>query len=265
MFSYYTPRTGIQFSFSLGGRVIIIIGGDDSYRSEDEEDKAVISRWAKKKINSQFSEEFLDGRSSFIFSWNKQHREIHEEALRHFFDPSKKGQKFEYQPKPKQLEAPFQNYQSVYDPRGRESIESSNPFSAEQRRQNFASGPSHKSAQTSNEETPLKYHSKNEQIGEVYKSRSFSSPEHRREGFSVGRSRSADETREQSSCNRPNIAEQTGDDYFFGSTTGTAMATYDSEHGAKSKETPSASTGTTKVTGQARNWGISRGVPYPFV
>ena len=40
----------------------------------------------------------MDGRKSFVFSWNKNHRVIHEEALLHYFDPSKKGQKFEYQP-----------------------------------------------------------------------------------------------------------------------------------------------------------------------
>ena len=91
--------------FSVGGKVIIIIGGDDSYKSEDEEDRVVISRWARRKIISQLSDEFLDGSKSFIFSWNKKHREIHEEALLHFFDPSKKGQKFEYQPKPKERES----------------------------------------------------------------------------------------------------------------------------------------------------------------
>ena len=40
----------------------------------------------------------MDGRKSFVFSWNKKHRAIHEEALLHYFDPSKKGLKFEYQP-----------------------------------------------------------------------------------------------------------------------------------------------------------------------
>ena len=40
----------------------------------------------------------MDGRKSFVFSWNKKHRAIHEEALLHYFDPSRKGQKFEYQP-----------------------------------------------------------------------------------------------------------------------------------------------------------------------
>ena len=84
-----------------GGRVLIVIGGDDQYIDEDEEERVVISRWARRKVASQFNEEFLDGRKSFIFSWNKRHREIHEEALLHYFDPGKKGQKFEYQPKPK--------------------------------------------------------------------------------------------------------------------------------------------------------------------
>ena len=39
----------------------------------------------------------MDGRKSFIFSWDKKHRKIHEEALLHFFNPSRKGQKFEPQ------------------------------------------------------------------------------------------------------------------------------------------------------------------------
>ena len=41
----------------------------------------------------------MDGRKSFIFSRNRKHRAIHEEALLHYFDPSKKGQKFEYPPR----------------------------------------------------------------------------------------------------------------------------------------------------------------------
>ena len=87
MFSRLTPTEN----------VIIVIGGDDNYRDEGEEDKEFISRWAKRKVSSQFSEEYMDGRKSFIFSWNQKHRDIHEEALRHFFDSRKKGQKFEYQ------------------------------------------------------------------------------------------------------------------------------------------------------------------------
>jgi len=82
-------------------RVLIVIGGDEHYTDEDEKERVVISRWARRKVASQFDEQYLDGRKSFIFSWNKQHREIHEEALLHYFDPSKKGQKFEYQLKPK--------------------------------------------------------------------------------------------------------------------------------------------------------------------
>lgn len=43
----------------------------------------------------------MDGRKGFILSWNKEHREIHEEALCHFLNPSKRGTKFEYKPKRK--------------------------------------------------------------------------------------------------------------------------------------------------------------------
>ena len=78
-----------------------MIGGDQHYTDEDEKERSVISRWARGKVASQFAEEYLDGRKSFIFSWNEKHREIHEQALLHYFDPSKKGQKFVYQPKPK--------------------------------------------------------------------------------------------------------------------------------------------------------------------
>ena len=79
---------------------MIVIGGDDNYKNEDEEDREFISRWARRKISSQFCEEFFDGRESFVFSWDKKHRDIHEKALLHFFDPCKKGRKFEYHPRP---------------------------------------------------------------------------------------------------------------------------------------------------------------------
>ena len=94
------------FYFHEGDKVLIVIGGDDQYRDEEEEERTVISRWARRKVASQFKEEYLDGRKSFIFSWDKQHREIHEKALLHYFDPSKKGQKFEYQAKPKPVPLP---------------------------------------------------------------------------------------------------------------------------------------------------------------
>ena len=89
--------------FSSAENVIIVIGGDDNYTNGDEEDQFVISRWAKRKISSQFSEEFLDGRKGFIFSFNKKHRPIHEEALTHFFDSSKKEQRFVYHPTKRKL------------------------------------------------------------------------------------------------------------------------------------------------------------------
>ena len=85
---------------------MIIIGGDNEYRDEDEEEQVVISRWARRKVASQFDEEYLDGRKSFIFSWNKAHREIHEEALKHYLDPCKKEQKFQHVPKPKPTPTP---------------------------------------------------------------------------------------------------------------------------------------------------------------
>ncbi|XP_020605380.1 uncharacterized protein LOC110044214 isoform X2 [Orbicella faveolata] len=78
-----------------GNKVIVVIGGDDNYKNAAEEEKAVLSRWTKRQISSQFKEEFVDGRISFIFSWDKEHRLIHEEAMLHFLDPGKKGEKFE--------------------------------------------------------------------------------------------------------------------------------------------------------------------------
>ena len=86
--------------------MLIVIGGDSYYQNEDEEARSVISRWAKRKVASQFREEYLDGRQSFIFSWNKKHRPIHEQAMRHFLDPSKRGSKFEYTP-PRPLPKPI--------------------------------------------------------------------------------------------------------------------------------------------------------------
>ena len=88
---------------------MIIIGGHDEYRDKDEEEQVVISRWARRKVVSQFDEEYLDGSRSFIFSWNETHREIHEEALKHYLDPSKKEQKFQYVPKPRAETKPTQD------------------------------------------------------------------------------------------------------------------------------------------------------------
>ena len=87
--------------------VLIVIGGDTNYKDEDEEARSVISRWAKRKVASQFGEEYLDGRQSFIFSWDEKHRPVHEEAMRHFMDPGKRGSQFEYTP-PKPLPKPIE-------------------------------------------------------------------------------------------------------------------------------------------------------------
>ena len=95
--AYIKCSRSILYSvFILDDNVLIVIGGDSYYRDENEEVRFVISRWARKKVASQFSEEYLDGRQSFIFSWHKKHRMIHEEAMRHFLDPDKRGSKFEY-------------------------------------------------------------------------------------------------------------------------------------------------------------------------
>ena len=74
--------------------MLIVIGEDERYKNKDEEEKAVISHLGKKEISVQIRRELVDGRKSFVFSWNKEHRPIHEEAMLHFLDPSKKGQEF---------------------------------------------------------------------------------------------------------------------------------------------------------------------------
>ena len=82
----------------LDGNVLLVIGEDENYKDEDEQEKNFLSDWARKNISHQFRAEVVDGRKSFIFSWNKKHRPVHEEALLHYFDPSKKGHKFVYKP-----------------------------------------------------------------------------------------------------------------------------------------------------------------------
>ena len=84
----------------LDENVLFVIGGDVHYKDEDEKERYFLSDWARKAISHQFRAELLDGRKSFILSWNEKHRPVHEEALLHYFDPSKKGQKFVYKPKP---------------------------------------------------------------------------------------------------------------------------------------------------------------------
>ena len=76
------------------GRILIVIDGDVNYKDSAEEQSTVLSRWARRKVSSQFNDEFLDERKSFIFSWDKEHRSIHEEAMLHLCDPHKKEEKF---------------------------------------------------------------------------------------------------------------------------------------------------------------------------
>ena len=87
--------------------MLIVIGGDEYY--DGEEDTQVLSRWAKLKILSQFSPEYLDGRKSFVLSWERKHRLIHEDAVRHFLDPDKQNQIFvpdvQSAPEPEHLKA----------------------------------------------------------------------------------------------------------------------------------------------------------------
>lgn len=71
------------------GKVIIVIGGDENYKDQTEMQSRVLSRWAFRKVSSQFDAKLIDGRKSFIFSWDEKHRSIHEEAMVHFLDPQK--------------------------------------------------------------------------------------------------------------------------------------------------------------------------------
>ena len=72
----------------------MVITGDSNYKNSAEEQNSVLSPWAYDKVSSQFDEQYMDGRKSFVFSWDKELRPIHEEAMLHFLDPEKKGEKF---------------------------------------------------------------------------------------------------------------------------------------------------------------------------
>ena len=77
--------------------VLVVIGGDKKYANSEEKQSKFISQSAFSAIKTQLQVKFIDGRQSFIFSWDDSHRPIHEEALLHYFDPSRRGQKFEHQ------------------------------------------------------------------------------------------------------------------------------------------------------------------------
>ena len=72
----------------------MVITGDSNYKNSAEEQNSVLSRWAYDRVSSQFDEQYLDGRKGFVLSWDKELRPIHEEAMLHFLDPKKKGEKF---------------------------------------------------------------------------------------------------------------------------------------------------------------------------
>lgn len=97
---YRAKLTLIDLSLS-DNKVLLVIGGDTHYKDKNEQENFVMSRWVKMKLSSQFNEEDLDGRKSFIFSWDTKHRLIHEAAMQHFLDPNMNGVKFNYTPPPK--------------------------------------------------------------------------------------------------------------------------------------------------------------------
>ncbi|EDO29142.1 predicted protein [Nematostella vectensis] len=86
-------------------QVLIVIGGDDNYKTQEERDTSVLSQWARGKVSSQFLEEYMNGSRSFIFSWDEHHHPIHEEALQHFLDPGKTDE-FVPKPRPPQVSVP---------------------------------------------------------------------------------------------------------------------------------------------------------------
>ena len=87
--------------------MLIVIVEDERYENKEEEEMQFISRWvAKTSIYPQVRGEFVDGRKSFVFSWNKEHRPIHEEAMLHFLNPSNNGEVFVPNPKPQMESSP---------------------------------------------------------------------------------------------------------------------------------------------------------------
>ena len=92
----YSKLKSKVFCFAADN-VLVVIGGDKKYANSDEKQNKFISQSAFNTIKTQFQTKFIDGRQSFIFSWDDSHRPIHEEALLHYFDRSRRGQKFEHQ------------------------------------------------------------------------------------------------------------------------------------------------------------------------
>ena len=93
--------------------MLIVIGEDERYKNKDEEEKAFISHLGEREISLQVRRELMDGRKSFVFSWNKKHRPIHEEAMLHFLDTSKNGQAFVPKPKPQMENVSTQEFRDA--------------------------------------------------------------------------------------------------------------------------------------------------------
>ena len=146
------------FFFFSGNKVLLVIGGDDNYKNQNEEETEVLSRWAKHKILSQFTEDFLDGSTSFIFSWEKKHRPIHEEALLHFLLPGNEGKKFKPKPRPPKPETTLPEPEVQYgfeqrdehEEKGRETGESTTikPQQEEQKQAQEGKGRQEEPAET---------------------------------------------------------------------------------------------------------------------
>ncbi|XP_031570343.1 uncharacterized protein LOC116304711 isoform X2 [Actinia tenebrosa] len=97
VFVVHAHESRLWINTGDGDRVLIVIGGDDNYKDQEERDKSPLSRWAWRKISSQFTEDYVNGVRSFIFSWEEDHHPIHEEALEFYLDPKK------FVPSPKPL------------------------------------------------------------------------------------------------------------------------------------------------------------------
>ena len=187
----------------------------------------------------------MDGRKSFIFSWNKKHRLIHEEALRHYFDPTKKGQKFEYQPKQEGRSKiaqspspryPLQKTHSLEEPRGedRSFIRS---YSVGQKGQDTSSCSAKSGGQRADDSSLSRLNS-TEQRGEGNLFSRSNSVGQKGEYTSFSRAESVQQRRDDSSCGLPNSAGQGTEYGTFEPTT----ARLSSERIARPKEMPASST-----------------------
>ncbi|XP_077984307.1 uncharacterized protein LOC144438951 [Glandiceps talaboti] len=88
------PSAGIGYTemytalqHATGDKVIVIIAGDKHYGDKTES----ISRWARHKIASQFSQEYLSGKKGLVFSWDTKPEIHHKEALLKYMEGTFEG------------------------------------------------------------------------------------------------------------------------------------------------------------------------------